>query len=97
MLNRDSYEPLATLTGLEDLNLGYTRGDVHVLEQMTWLKRLWWSGSGLNAEEEAALQAALPDTEIQIHSVGSSTGMGWREGQHYYDMRDLLGMPYMEG
>lgn len=97
MLDIDSYDPLLTLTGLEDLNLGYTKGDVHVLEQMTWLKRLWWSGSGLNAEGEAALQAALPNTEIQIHSVGSSTGMGWREGQHYYDMRDLLGMPYMQG
>lgn len=97
MLDIDSYDPLLTLTGLEDLNIGYTRGDVHVLEQMPWLKRLWWSGSGLDAAEEAALQAALPNTEIQLHSDGSSTGMGWREGQNYYDMRDLLGMHYMEG
>ena len=87
------YTPLLELTALEDLNLCYTQGQQEVVMRMTWLKRLWWSpGPG----KQPALSQALPDTRINV-TTGSSTGEGWRQGQHYYDMRDLLGMYYMTG
>lgn len=85
------YSPLLGCTALEDLNLGYTYGDSNIIAQMTWLDRLWWSGGG---GSRAILVPALPDTQINLTS-GSSTGEGWRTGQHYYDMRDMLGMGYM--
>lgn len=85
------YTPLTTCTALEDLNLGYTFGDPDVIRTMTWLKRLWWSGGG---GARAGLAASMPDTQVHL-SAGSSTGEGWRKGQNYYDMRDMLGMGYM--
>lgn len=87
------YSPLLTCTALEDLNLCYTHGDPEPIKQMTWLKRLWWAESPLSVEE---FQQYLPDTQLMfLHH--SSTGNGWRRGQNYYDMRDLLGVPYMGG
>ncbi len=85
------YSPLLTCTALEDLNICYTQGDPEIIKQMTWLKRLWWAGCPIEEEE---FQAYLPDTKLSFYR-GSSTGRGWRSGQHYYDMRDLLGMPYL--
>ena len=87
------YSPLLGCTALEDLNISYTQGDPAVIGQMTWLKRLWWAGGGMTNEQLEALLAALPDTQVKRPSV-SSTGGGWRQGEHYYAMRDLLGMPY---
>ena len=87
------YTPLLGCTALEDLNISYTQGDPTVIGQMTWLKRLWWTGGGITNEQLDALLAALPDTLVKRPSV-SSTGGGWRQGDHYYAMRDLLGMPY---
>lgn len=85
------YSPLTQLTSLEDLNLCLAEGkDPEPIKQMTWLKRLWWNNGPLSEEE---LQKALPNTEVKCR-LGSSTGHGWREGQNYYDMRDLLEMPY---
>ncbi len=87
------YSPLLTCTALEDLNLCYSHGDPAPIAQMTWLKRLWWAGS---REAEKLLPETLTETELEFYS-GSSTGGTWRQGQHYYDMRDLLGMPYLWG
>lgn len=88
------YSPLLGCTALEDLNLGYTPGDPEPLLEMSWLKRLWWTGGRtIDPAVREALQQALPDTQINFYGP-SSTGMGWRRGQHYYDMRDLIGMPY---
>lgn len=88
------YTPLTTLTALEDLNMCYTKGKPDAICQMTWLKRLWWSGSGMSQAQADALLAALPDTQIVLRTF-SSTGVGWRQHPNYYDMRDCLGMPYM--
>lgn len=86
------YTPLLSLTALEDLNISYTSGpNPELIAQMTWLKRLWWVGGGYYA---TALRQNLPDTELCFTGV-SSTGNGWRQGQHYYDMRDLFGMRYL--
>lgn len=87
------YSPLLTCKTLEDLNLCYTYGSWEPIAQMTWLKRLWWSGSWA---ARTALADKLPDTYAEYLSL-SSTGRGWREGQHYYDMRDFIGMEYMVG
>lgn len=88
------YSPLTGCTGLEDLNLCYTYGtDPAPIGEMTWLKRLWWSG---NWFAQVGLRDKLPDTQINF-TAGSSTGEGWREGRNYYDMRDCIGMYYMHG
>ncbi len=87
------YSPLTTCKALEDLNLCYTQGDPEPIGEMTWLKRLWWSGCWLARKK---LADKLPDTYTEYLSL-SSTGRGWREGRHYYDMRDFIGMEYMVG
>ena len=88
------YSPLLECPALEDLNLCYTYGDPAPVQQITWLKRLWWSGCRWNKRN--GLTAALADTQIEF-SAKSSTGNGWREGQRYYEMRDIVGMGYMTG
>ena len=87
------YSPLTTCKALEDLNLCYTQGDPKPIGEMTWLKRLWWAGCWAG---RSYLKDKLPDTYAEYLSL-SSTGRGWREGQHYYDMRDFIGMDYMVG
>ena len=87
------YSPLTTCKALEDLNLCYTQGDPEPIGEMTWLKRLWWAGCWAG---RTYLKDKLPDTYTEYLSL-SSTGRGWREGQHYYDMRDFIGMDYMVG
>lgn len=87
------YSPLVSCRALEDLNLCYTQGDPEPIGQMTWLKRLWWAGCWVG---RTYLADKLPDTYAEYLSL-SSTGRGWREGQHYYDMRDFIGMEYMVG
>lgn len=81
--------PLKECTGLEDLELGNTRGDRSIIAEMTWLKNLFWFGTGYN--DMLMLQEALPDTNVNTY------GSGWRKLQNYYDHRDLMGMRYMPG
>lgn len=88
------YSPLATCKALEDLNLCYTQGDYKPIAEMTWLKRLWWSGSW---KARTKLPDLMPDSVYMEFLSMSSTGRGWREGQNYYDMRDFIGMEYMVG
>ena len=89
-------EILLELPNLQDLNMGSTKVyGTEVLKQMTWLKRLWLAGTGLTFAEYDELVAALPDTQVVMH-IPHSTAGGWRQHQNYYDMRDLLGMFYME-
>ena len=90
----NDYSPLLSCTKLEDLNICYTKGDPEIIMQMPWLKRLWWSGNGLSIPQMDAVKAALPNTEIVFNTWGA-TDKGWRQGQNYFDMRDILGMYYM--
>ncbi len=85
--------PLAQCPKLEDLNLCYTHADPAPVRNMKQLKRLWWSGYSWKL---GGIRQDLPDTQINL-TTGSSTGGGWREGTHYYEMRDILGMYYMKG
>lgn len=87
------YSPLQQCKNLEDLNLCYTYGPADPVRKMTWLKRLWWDGIRYNDKDIAD---SLPNTEVNLDS-GSSTGGGWREGDHYREQRDILGMAYLHG
>lgn len=89
----NDFTPLLECTALEDLNVSRTNGDPMVFKEMTWLKNLWIDGNDLTEEEKKELEAALPNTYIK-YCYGLMAGNGWRLLQNYYDMRDLLGMPY---
>lgn len=89
------FSPLLNCTALEDLNICYTQGDPTPLEQMTWLKRLWANQHNVSNAQFARLREVLSDTQVVIPSYGS-TSDGWRKGHLYYEMRDMLGLPYYE-
>lgn len=86
------YSPLLGCTALEDLNISNTHADKEPLLQMTWLKRLWWAGVGAPYDE---FREALPNTELMF-GPDPSMGYGWRLGYLYFEMRDMLGEPYMD-
>ena len=86
------YSPLVDCTALQDLNIGRTYCDITPITQMTWLKNLYMifcdGGKAWTASQ------ALPDTHI-VASGDATVGGGWRRLPNYYDMRDCLGMYYM--
>ena len=85
--------PLLGCTALEDLNMAGTNVNPMVFKDMPWLKNLWVPSYRMTPDKREELQSALPDTNI-VFDTGAYTGDGWRQLQNYYDMRDLLGMPY---
>lgn len=87
------YSPLLGCTALEDLNISATFADIEPLYEMTWLKNLWANCKGITAAEDAALKESLPNTTVMT-TGGSYTTGGWRQVQGYYDMRDIMGLPY---
>lgn len=101
--------PLTNLTNLKMLNLSYTPyygvnangfttygtfGDITPLYQMTWLDRLWLTGSRLGEERRNHLRESLPNVEMAFMAI-SATDRGWRYSPGYYEMRDILGLWYM--
>lgn len=96
--------PLTNLTNLKALNLSYTPyyggekygafGDITPLYQMTWLDRLWMTGSRQKEATREHLRNALPNVEVTFVAV-SATDRGWRYQPGYYEMRDILEMWYM--
>lgn len=88
------FTPLLELKNLQDLNVGGTYADWRPLAEMTWLKNLWICErpSGVM---RATLTEALPNTHIEM-DASYTVGNGWRKLQNYYDMRDMLGMYYMD-
>lgn len=92
------YSPLLEVPNLQDLNAVNSGMDIEIAVQLTSLKRLWWTGrpSGtITEEEQQRLRQAIPGCEFRF-KVNTSTGMGWRKGKLYYEMRDYLGMPYFD-
>lgn len=88
-------EVLLGLKNLKNLNLGFTDlTNEDLLKEMTWLEMLWLPGTHLSTAKYRELKEALPNTTIDYLSK-DSTSNGWRKSQHYYDMRDLLGMYYL--
>ena len=89
-------ELLLELPKLQDLNIGFTpRPNQEVLQQMTWLERLWLPRTGLSNAELRVLQQALPNTQV-VMNIEHSTAGNWRDNDNYRAMRDLLGMKYMK-
>jgi len=92
--------PLLQCTALENLNICYiaTPADnlFETLRQMTWLRRLWCSGTNMSRAQIQALREALPDTEIWCKAGDESTGSTWRYDESYYEMRDAFHMYYMD-
>ena len=87
------YSPILGCTALEDLNISGTFADIDPLYEMTWLKNLWANCKGITPAQDAALKEALPNTTVMT-TGGSYTTGGWRQVQGYYDMRDIMGLPY---
>lgn len=85
--------PLQGCTALEDLSVADTNVDVKPLAQMPWLKNLWVNNVKMSSEDRQLLTESLPNTHIEFDH-GFTTGGGWRELKNYYDMRDLMGLPY---
>ena len=82
--------PLSGLTNLRHLNLTLNEiEDASPLYGLTGLERLWIGGNPLTAEQKAALQAALPDCEIDYGS--EPTGDGWRKHPRYEQLREEFG------
>ena len=90
--------PLLGCTALEDLNICdiTLKGDkvYEVVSQMTWLKRLYCTHANLKNAQIIALRELMPDCEIVAFS--RATGGTWRYSDNYYDMRDALGIFYMD-
>lgn len=86
------YTPIAELKSLEDLNLNETGCKIDPILNMTWLKNLWAPGRAY-ADQQKLIEA-LPDTNLHFLKK-DAPGEGWRNLQNYYDMRDMLGQPYM--
>lgn len=94
------YTPLLNLKNLQDLNLCYTKGQVEVIAQLTWVDYIRWITTDermLYKSERELLEESLPDTLLELGTHQSSTGGQWRQTQNYFDMRDILGMGYMTG
>lgn len=86
------YSPLVECTGLEDLNIGETWGDITPILEMTWLKNLWMVGCSLNSYMQ--VQDALTETNV-AYSYADPV-IGWRALPNYFGMRDELYMFYMK-
>lgn len=87
------YTPLQGCTSLVDLNLSGTFADLEPLKKLTWVKNLWANCCDITQAEYQELCEALPDTHIEYRG-GDFTSYGWREVQGYFDMRDMMGLPY---
>ena len=96
--NVRDYSPLISCPNLKDLNICYAAPrDASALVQMTGLENLYIKTGGIPHYIDELLQA-LPNTNIVYDSSKDShaTGDGWRKLPRYYEMRDLLGMHYMD-
>ncbi len=89
------FSPLLGCTALEDLHIGdhMWNSDLAPIAQMTWLKNLF--APDYSYADQQLLINSLPNTRVVTTALGTSSG-GWRSLQNYYDMRDYLGMPYMD-
>ena len=87
--------PLVNCKGLRDLNLCRAPlGDITPLTKMVWLEKLWVSHCPINPEERRRLSKSLPNTHIEFDEYYSTWG-GWRDMPRYFEMRDILKVPYM--
>lgn len=83
---------LVGCTALEDLSIGDAQCPADDITQLPWLKHVMWRHS--SGYTISRCREALPDTVVTNAAVFPD-GKTWRNLQSYYDMRDILGMPYM--
>lgn len=89
------YSPLLECTALQDLNIGNTYANIEPILKMTWLNNLYMIQCGGRAAY--TVTQAMAETDVNVVTSGSATvANGWRHLQNYYDMRDNLGVPYMD-
>ncbi len=82
--------PLSNLKKLKDLNLCRNRiSDISPLLGLSNLERLWIPDNFLNADQKAALEAALPDCKI-VYEWSKSTSFGWREHPRFKVIRRIF-------
>ena len=87
------YSPLKECTALQDLNIGKTYADIEPVLEMTWLENLYMIFCSTRSAYTAT--QTLTDTNVVV-SGGATVASGWRHLQNYFDMRDNLGVPYMD-
>lgn len=84
--------PLAGLTNLRDLNIKNNPvTDITPIMSMTWLERFWYGmnkGDRVPKEQRDALEAALPDCEIDW--INNPTEGTWRQHPHYFALYDFF-------
>lgn len=85
--------PLVGCTSLQDLSVSDSYIDPEPLAQMTWLDNLWINNVPLTSDQRSLLANSLKDTHIEF-DAWFTTGNGWRQLQNYFDMRDIMGLPY---
>lgn len=89
------FSPLVECTALQDLNIGHTYADVEPILEMTWLNNLYMIQCSTRAKY--TVTQAMAETDVNVVTSGSATvASGWRHLQNYFDMRDNLGVPYMD-
>lgn len=93
--------PLLECPSLRSLNISFLplssqEETFEVLSKLTWVKRVWYTYEQLTDEQVEELRQINPDTMyVGNGTMGLATSNPWRYDQDYYDMRDILGMFYM--
>ena len=83
--------PVRECKALQDLCISQLYVDPMSVEGMDWLHWLQMDCVKVTQEQRKALQESMPNTHIEFDRDFSG---GWRDLQNYFDMRDLMGLPY---
>lgn len=75
---------------IEDLNISYTLVDsIEYLKDLPNLQRLWMEGTYVTYEDFLTLTQIYPNATLVYYGSGS-IDQGWREGDHYWAMRNMV-------
>ena len=81
---------LQELKELEDLNICHNPiGSAEYIRDLPNLKKLWVYSTKIPSEELKELREIYPDTK-RITSGSGSVDQGWRSGEHYKAMRNMV-------
>lgn len=83
--------PVRECKALQDLCISQLYVDPMSVAGMDWLHWLQMDCVKVTQEQRRALQESMPNTHIEFDKDFSG---GWRSLQNYFDMRDLMGLPY---
>ena len=83
--------PVRECKALQDLCISQLYVDPMSVAGMDWLHWLQMDCVKVTQEQRRALQESMPNTHIEFDRDFSG---GWRDLQNYFDMRDLMGLPY---